>query len=450
MIISYDEAVHRLRARPGLSVSARPLFLLPLLRAGCLSTVLGIEAADAGWADEFGVTCHALETVTGVRAAANSGSWLDELVHRLPEPERHAWRGRELGLLPYMNLRPHAQDALARLGARLLLPAPDPVLPVLSDKIAQRAWFRSLGALTPHDTVVGELDHRALRRRFGEVYVVQSPKGSSGRGTHLVTGEEDLRRLAPAERWLVSRYTEGTPINVHALVSGDGTVSVLRPSVQLTHVEGLGAPFGAYSGCDFEAPAALPPLALDRARDTVARVGAELAALGYRGLFGADFVVAGPTPVLLELNCRMQGSSWLLGELELAEQVVPSALRHVLERYGHTTRAEPRLDPVGGCQLVLRHTGPTARVAAAPTGGLHRLKDGGLHRCGAGFGLLECGPDDCVLQQLPAAGTVVHSGAPLARLVTRHALTSADGATLNSQGRLLTDALRAAFAFEPC
>ncbi|MFG3226781.1 ATP-grasp domain-containing protein [Kitasatospora sp. NPDC048194] len=451
MITSYDEAIDRLRTRPGLSVSRRPLVVLPLLRAGCLSTVLSVEAADADWAGEFGVEFHSLEAATRVRGHLGLRPGIDELLRRLPERTGRAWHGREFGLHSYLALHAPWQAALAELGARVVPPHPTPALPVLNDKVAQREWFRSIGVATPPDTVVGELDHRALGRRFGEVYVVQAPQGSSGQGTYLVRGEEDLRRLAPAERWLVSRYTEGTAINVHGLVSVDGAVSVLRTSVQLTRVDGLGTPFGAYAGCDFEAPAALPPRALERADATVARIGAELAGLGYRGLFGADFVLdEDRNPLLLELNCRMQGSTWLLGELELAERAVPAALRHVLERYGHATRSPARLDPVGGTQLLVPHTGPTARLTTAPVGGLHRLKDGGLHRCGDGLGLLECGPDDCVLLQLPGAGTVVHTGAPLGRIVTRYSLTTADGTTLNAVGRRLVDALRARFAFEPC
>ncbi|WP_344637549.1 ATP-grasp domain-containing protein [Kitasatospora cystarginea] len=450
MITSYDEAIRRLTVRPGLALAARPFLLLPLLRAGCLSHVLSVEAADQAWEGQFDAEFHSLEKLTRVRDNTVTSAGIDDLVRRLPGSDGGTWRGRELGLISYLALKPRWQSALEDLGARLVLPYSPPAVSVLSDKIAQREWFRSIGARTPLDTVVGDLDHLVLRRRFGHSYVVQTPRGSNGRGTHLVTGAEDLGRIAPTGPWLVSQYTEGVPVNIHGLVSADDAVSVLRASVQLTRTDGIGAPFGAYSGCDFEAPALLPPLALSRARDVVERIGRQLAGLGYRGLFGADFVLCGDQPLLLEANCRMQGSTWLLGELELAENALPSSLRHVLERYGLTTRADPGLDPAGGCQLVIRHTGAPARVLAAPTGGVHRLKDGLLHRCGDGFGLLECGTDDCVLLQLPSAGTVLHPGAPLARLVARYSLTTPDGSTLRPHGRQLVDALHAQFTLEPC
>ncbi|MFJ9444478.1 ATP-grasp domain-containing protein [Kitasatospora sp. NPDC101235] len=455
MITSCDEAVARLRAVPGLSCCARPLFVLPLLRTGCLSAVVSVEGADAGWEGEFGARFHALEPDSGVRDHTSLGAGVHEVLRRIAAAGNGGtgggWRGRELALLPYTAMKPEWRAALDALGTRLEEPPSRLVLPVLGDKRAQRAWLRSVGAVTPSDAVVPVLDHRELRRRFGDRYVVQTPMGSSGRGTHLVTDEAHLRpiRRVGGGPWLVSGYVEGVAVNLHVLVSADSTVRVLRPSVQLTRVEGIGAPFGAYSGCDFAAPALLPPLALARAGAVARRIGEALAALGYRGLFGADFVLDGERPLLLELNCRMQGSTWLLGELELAEHALPSALRHVLELYGHATGGEPRTDAAGAVQLVVRHTGGPVRVAAAPGGGLHRLKDGRLQYCGAGFGLLECGPDDCVLLQLPSPGTVLLPGVPLVRIVARHTLTTPDGSALTAPGRQLVDVLRAGFVLEP-
>ncbi|MFD5437877.1 ATP-grasp domain-containing protein [Kitasatospora sp. NPDC127067] len=460
MITSCDEAVARLRALPGLSCCARPLNVLPLLRTGCLSAVVSVEGPDAGWAGEFGASFHALEPDRGVRDHTSTGAGVHAVLRAIAGTSGDGedagaagdgWRGRELTLLPYSAMKAEWRTALDALGTRLLEPPSHVALPMLSDKRAQRAWLRSVGAATPPDAVVPALDHRELRRRFGSPYVVQTPVGSSGKGTHLVVDEADLRpiRRVGGGPWLVSGYVEGVAVNLHVLVSADSTVRVLRPSVQLTRIEGVGAPFGAYSGCDFAAPALLSPLALARAGTSARRVGEALAALGYRGLFGADFVLDGERPLLLELNCRMQGSTWLLGELELAEHALPSALRHVLELYGHATGGEPRTDAAGAVQLVVRHTGAPVRVAAAPGGGLHRLKDGRLRYCGAGFGLLECGPDDCVLLQLPSPGTVLLPGVPLARVVARHPLTTPDGTALTAPGRRLVDALRAGFVLEP-
>ncbi|GAA2830909.1 hypothetical protein GCM10010441_64300 [Kitasatospora paracochleata] len=456
MISSLDEAVRQLRTVPGLGFTTRPFLLLPLLRTGCLEVLLSSQTADRGWAERFGVELHAGEELTGVREDTNVRGQLDRLLAALPERLQDRWRGREFALATYTPPRAEWQAALAGAGAHLLLPRPQPSAAVMTDKIAMRDWFRGLGLTTPADTVVGELDGRALRRRFGERYVVQLPRGSGGQGTFLVDhaadGEQALHRIpaSPDGRWLVSEYAGDVSLNFHGLVGADGSVSVLRPSLQLTGVAGIGAAFGWYSGCDFGAPALLPPTVPVRGAEAVERIGWGLAELGYRGVFGADVVVRGESITVLEVNCRLQGSTWLLGELELAERRMPTLLRHVLERRGQVTLAKPAPDPAPGVQLTVRHRGPAGRVAIAPGSGVHALADGVLHRRADGYGLLECGEDDCVVLQVPPVGTLVRPGTVLARLVCRRPLTTPDGRELAPDGRQLVDALYARFAVEPC
>ncbi len=69
-----------------------------------------------------------------------------------------------------------------------------------------------------------------------------------------------------------------------------------------------------------------------------------------------------------------------------------------------------------------------------------------------GQGLLECGPEDCVLVNVPRPGTLLHPGGILSRLVTRKALTIPDGKALNPHGHRVVDALHALYSFRavPC
>ncbi|MGX4734941.1 ATP-grasp domain-containing protein [Kitasatospora griseola] len=416
-----------------------------------------MESPDAGWADEFDAEFHALEAAAGLRDHTATGIAVDQVLRELARtggrPRLRLRLRRELALLSYQALQPRWRTPLAELGARLVEPAPSAPLSAPRDKTAQRAWLRSLGARTPPDAVVDALDHRQLRRRFGDTYVVQTPRGSGGKGTHLVTEEADLLRIgAGAGPWLVSEYVDGAPVNVHALVSADGTVRVMRPLRPADPGRGRRRGLRRLLGCDFAAPALLPARApaLALVAEQTRGVDAALVRLGYRGLFGTDFVLDGTDyALLLEVSSRMPGSTWLLGELELAQHALPAALRHVLERHGRTTDGEPSQDPADGCQLVVRHTGGPVRVAAAPTGGLHRLKDGALRRCGDGFGLLECGPDDCALLQLPSPGMVLQPRVAIARIVARYSLTAPDGTGLTPHGQQLVEALHAGFALEP-
>jgi hypothetical protein len=130
-------------------------------------------------------------------------------------------------------------------------------------------------------------------------------------------------------------------------------------------------------------------------------------------------------------------------------------VRHVLARHGHTTPNPPSIRELGaafGAQLTIRHTGPPARILTAPHAGVHHLQNDQLTWRTTGHGLLECGPGECAIVNLPRPGTLVHPGAILARLVTPESLTTPQGTTLTHHGHRLVQALRPRYCFDtaPC
>jgi hypothetical protein len=441
----------RARSRPAgyLGLAPQPLYLLPLLRIGAVSALLTREVADLGWVEQFDAEMLSLEQQTRARGNAQPGrADTDELLARLPTLVDTRWRGREFGLASYGRYRTRWLSALDTVGARLLAPNRPGYSVVPPDKIAMRDWLRQLGVPTPAAVVTDRIDYPRLRRQLGRRFVAQTPRGSAGNGTYLITDEDSARALPASDRWLVSEYAGDTTLNVHGFLGVDGVLAVLRPSVQLSDVAGIGSGFGRYCGSDFQAPARLPSVVLTGCHDAMERIGRGLGELGYHGVFGVDFAVRGDTAAVLEINCRMQGSSWLLGEIELAADETPTMLRHVLARYGRATSATSNLDAAEAGTLTIRHTGRPVRVLRGPTGGVYRLAEKRLVRHGAGYGLLECGPGDCVLVNVPPPGTVLYPGATLARVVTRRTLTSTDGTTLNNHGRQVIHALHTLYTYD--
>jgi hypothetical protein len=451
MIASLQCAEESLRHTRYLGVGPRPLYLLPLLRLGGLSASLTREAADSGWAEEFGAEMISLEQQTGARGAEVLAGRhdLDELLSRLPALVGSRWHGREFSLASYGRFRGRWMAAFEKVGARLVVPTRRATSVVPRDKAAMRDWLRQLGVPTPASTVIdGDLEYPMLRRRFGRDFVVQTPNGSGGKGTYLIADEDAVRSLPVAPRWLVSEYAGDITLNFHGFVAGDSTVAVLRPSVQLTDVVVSGSGFGKYAGSDFQAPMHLSGVVLARGHDAMQRIGRGLGDLGYRGVFGVDFAVRDDTVSALEINARLQGSTWLLGETELAAGEMPTMVRHVLERHDNATRATPDLAPAAGAQLSIRHSGSPGRLLHGPTGGVYRLEGDQLRWRAEGRGLLECGPQDCVLANVPQPGTLLHPDAILARLVTRNSLTSPDGKAITGYGRRVIDAVHRLFSCE--
>ncbi|OXY97702.1 ATP-grasp domain-containing protein [Streptomyces diastatochromogenes] len=451
MIASLDDVERLLRPARFLGTAPRPLYLLPLLRTGCLAGLLTPEGADTGWTDRFTADMYTLEERTRCRTDTLSGRDLDALMDHLPHLVGNRWRGREFALAAYGTYRPHWRQAIEATGARLLVPDVQHAWEALKDKAAMRDWFRQQGVPTPDDLVVGGvdgIDYPALRRRFGDRFVVQKPLSAGGNGTYLVTDESTAAGLPSRERWLVSEYVGDTTLACYGFVAHDGTAATLRAALQLAGIEEAGSGFGAYSGSDFGAPALLPPAVLARTNDAMERIGRGLTGLGYRGIFGADFAVRADSVVALEVNCRVLGSTWLLGEIELRDGQVPTLVRHVAERHGHQTLGKPGQDPADGVQLTVRHTAAEAcYVPSAPAPGVYVLQDDQLVFRRPGYGLLECGPDECVLVNLAREGTVLHPRGILGRLVARRPLSAPDGRSLNADGRRLVQALRRLYSF---
>ncbi|WP_067537763.1 ATP-grasp domain-containing protein [Nocardia crassostreae] len=443
MIRSLGDALDAFGSVGWLGFTPRPFLLLPLLRTGCLSVLISGQRADSGWADRFGIECVSAEDLTRTRDEAGGRSGLRHLLPHAGELLSR-WRGRRLALASYGQWWPEWRAALAGSGVDVH-PPPTGTLPeLLVDKTRMRPWLRSIGVQTPADTVTARLDHRLLHRRFGCPYVVQQPRGTGGHGTFLVRDEQGLDGIPSGGPWLASQFIPGVPINYHGLATGSG-ISVAPGSVQLTDLAEGGAPFGTYSGCDFGALHELPAATQQQARRAVQRIGDALAALGYRGIFGVDLVVAGGTVVVLELNCRMQSSTWLLGELELGAGVLPTKLRHILEQHGYDTAGELLPKAPGAVQVTLRYDGPAARLTEVPRSGRYALIDSGLVWRGEGYGLLECGTDEIVLVHLPRPATVLAPGAALARLISHQPLTTPDGRAFTTRGRQTASATRSLF-----
>lgn len=178
------------------------------------------------------------------------------------------------------------------------------------EKISQIAFLGEDAALLPPHRVAEVKDVEFDGKRF----VLQFNHSHTGEGTHVVDSPDKLAALKerfPKRDARVVEFVEGPIFTVNAVVSGTETL-VGNPSYQIT---GLPAftdfPFSTI-GNDWE----LPRLAqYERAYadtlDIARRVGARLAAEGWKGLFGIDVVFdeAAQRTHLLEINARQPAST---------------------------------------------------------------------------------------------------------------------------------------------
>lgn len=207
-----------------------------------------------------------------------------------------------------------------------------------------------------------------LRNAFGLPFVVQTARSQSGAGTSLIRQESDLAgilaNLADAEVW-IAPYAGRLSLNINAIAM-DSRVAVGYPSIQLVGLAMVGVrPFSGYCGNDYTSTASLPYEIVQESQNQTERLGRWLASLGYRGIFGLDFVMQQESGKLfaVDLNPRWQGSTVLETQAMLRAGRIPLAAAEIAYATGSMSESDIAqfLDdfraPIAGSQLYLAYAG---------------------------------------------------------------------------------------------
>jgi len=374
-----------------------------------------------------GVATQSLEELDGVRRrwrlgdVARLADFVPKILSRSPADRRPAL------LVPPRLTTAWEQAAQGWPDGIVLLGRPAAQVSRLADdKVFVREQLRRIGVTVPDAEVVvaGELiaAFPRLSTSLGLPFVAQTPQGAGGQGTYLVRTRSDLAHAVHghphASPWLVSAFAGELTVNVTGLVDGAGT-HILAGSVQSSGIGELGSGFGAYCGSDFGRFATVPSGVVDAAYAQTRRVGDWLGSVGHRGLFGADIAVAGREIAFLEVNPRIQGSSWLLSKLERRHGGEGCLVRHVaaLADPDASTGDDHPVPPgsFDGSHLIVRWTAPGSVVRSVPLAGTYRLGDGG---------------ETVTVTGLPAVGSIIMTGAIAARFEAGTSLTEPGGTAL--------------------
>jgi hypothetical protein len=250
-------------------------------------------------------------------------------------------------LTAWLNDKSHFLDALETLG-----------LPRIRGR-----WIR-----------LPETRYAELASEMGSPFVVQTARGMSGSGTAFIASEGDC---AEASARFGDRPVRAAPdlgdlsLNINALATEENVV-VSCPSLQLTGLAMLGARRGMYCGNDFVAAAKLPGRVSTSVVEQTSRIGRWLSSLGFRGLFGLDFVIDQATDraYAVDLNPRWQGSTTALTLAEAKAGRLPLAAAELAWRLGAIGEADLRrssslfLEPVAAAHISLR-SGTSGRAVVS-------------------------------------------------------------------------------------
>ena len=359
--------------------------------------------------------------------------------------------GSEATVFPYAASLELAAWAGQR-GARVL--APDArVKHAVDDKLRTRTALGNWGVPVPEHFAVpaSTLSYADATARVGLPFVVQALYGSGGVETWLVRESSDLAEIdvPPSDTVVVSRYAGGLTFNVNAAVAGNA-VAVSAPSVQAAGIPELVRTPARYCGNDFSLAGRTEPAVVAAARRLTRSVGEWLRRLGFRGIFGVDLAFDGRTMRVLEVNPRLQGSTWLLCELERRAGRRPLGAIHaaawMAPREAPEQAAAYESEPLDGACLVLGHLrSEPLKLAARAKPGVYRVERSRLCWRGPGVSPADCrGDREFVIGSLPDARVSIERDGVLARVSAPFSLLR-DSSTLSAFGQVVTSAVRTAF-----
>lgn len=336
---------------------------------------------------------------------------------------------------------------------RIIAPSID-IKDLIDDKIFTRFALNELGLPVPESIKVQNenLDFTKISKLIGVPFVLQTPIGSSGTGTYLIENNRTIQEIKNGDYskiWLASRYMGKSTINIHGLVF-QNSISVSLPSVQVSGIKELSNKWGVYCGSDFLAGQNLCVSTKKRIQHLAEAVGRWLFDLGYEGIYGVDMILDKENVYIVEVNPRMQGSTWLLSEIELFSGRIPLAVKNILWHLDSQKQFEDvnNIDIIGASYIILRSIAETQIIIK------HDLRSGAytIDNCGKlhwqreCIGLVELHVDEILIFGLPFhIGARIDPGSVIARIASKQQLVSNDGGKLTAIGQKVIKAINSSF-----
>lgn len=258
--------------------------------------------------------------------------------------------------------------------------------------------------------------------------VLRTNRSDGGAGLTLVrTAEELAKAWRPLSEGFLAAAPflwPHTPLNLHACVFADGSVTLHTPSFQLLGIPGCTSRTFGYCGNDFGAVLQLDTKQVHELERIALTAGRWLAAKGYLGAFGIDAMVHLGQVYLVEINPRFQGSSAMSARIDAAQDRPDIFLSHLAAFFGISLRNRGTLQDLVAAQpqmaQIICHNGTGKWLQPVrPMASSHGALDFSL---------------------VPASGISVAPEAILLRAWTRESVTS-DGFSLAETWRHYIDQL---------
>jgi hypothetical protein len=201
--------------------------------------------------------------------------------------------------------------------------------PALQSRFDDRSWVEEGLSEAGVSTIPWRNPlHPLALEETGAPLVIRSNRSVGGSGFQLIHNEQDLAALidrgVEADFSYSPFYAEASHLSTLAVVDSDGEVSLHGISRQLIGLPSLTESAFEYCGNRFGSEAEIDADVASEMDQATRRVGRWMAARGYVGTYGADWLVWGGHVWLAEVNARFTGS--VLGSDVVAARLGQSSI----------------------------------------------------------------------------------------------------------------------------
>lgn len=192
----------------------------------------------------------------------------------------------------------------------------------VNDKFFIREKLKNSVNVLHYDYIKGFKLKKVLQKRFlnfNSGFVAQEKYGFAGCNTFIINKSnliEQCKKLKKFTTYAVSILQEKTiPLNIHAFIDID-EIKYYKPSRQIinTNKDQMN-----YDGASFDINEDLE----NNIKKCSKPIAEFLKGLGYKGVFGIDYILVDKTIYLMEINARFQTSTYALNKI-LSEKNQPT------------------------------------------------------------------------------------------------------------------------------
>lgn len=274
---------------------------------------------------------------------------------------------------------------------------------LLEDKVKFRRILEKIGVPPPPGEVVfvKNVDFARFANTYGLPFVLQHPRRGGGKGTFFINSQEEcdkaLKKLSVYEKEgaeiredvsnlevIVAQYINGPSPSITGCVTRHGILST-SPQYQLIDIPELYNPkkgSGLFCGHDWTS-SKFSETIKKQAYEIVEKVGTYFKQIGYKGIFGIDFVLDDAQQKLFvtECNPRLLGSFPLVTMAQVRNNEPPILAFHVLEYLGidyeidrEQINSLMRQSKIGAQMFLHNLTGSWVRNHGEVQAGVYKLK----------------------------------------------------------------------------